>query len=97
MAMIMITCPATGRQVFTGIEIHPASVGMLPPINTSLVCSACGNTHVWSMLEAELACEPVGQPEPSPPDLQHRLTRLRESVRARGGARRPRRALPRAS
>jgi hypothetical protein len=53
MAMVMITCPATGRQAFTGIETDPASVALIPPINIQLVCPACGHIHRWSMLEAE--------------------------------------------
>ena len=95
MASIMITCPATGRQVFTGIETHPASVAMLPPINTQLVCPACGSTHVWSMLDAELVPDPDARPEVSAPELQLRIIRLRERVRARSGPRPPRRSLPR--
>ena len=53
MAMVMITCPATGRQAFTGIETDPASVALIPPINTRLVCPVCGHIHRWSMLDAE--------------------------------------------
>jgi hypothetical protein len=71
MARLMIRCPATGRQVFTGIETHPASIAMLPPINMHLICSLCGGTHVWSMLD--LVCEPVEQPEAPPPELQRLL------------------------
>ena len=97
MAMIMITCPATGRQVFTGIETHPASIAMLPAINTHLTCPACGNIHVWSMLDAEFVAEPAGPSEPAAPELKLRVRQLRERLRVRSGARPPRRALPRAS
>ena len=65
MALVMITCPATGRQAFTGVETHPANVGLVPAINAILVCPECGYEHRWSMLDAELvtgdyrACQDV--------------------------------------
>jgi hypothetical protein len=54
MAMIMIRCPATGHQAFTGIETHPDSVPMIPPISARLTCPRCGQEHIWSILDAEL-------------------------------------------
>jgi hypothetical protein len=97
MAKLMIRCPATGRPVFTGIETHPASIAMLPPVNTSLVCSLCGNTHIWSMLDVEFVCEPVDRTEPPTPELQLRLGHLRRTIRAGRDPRPTRRTLPRAS
>lgn len=81
MAMVMITCPVTKRQVFTGIETDPASSALVPPINTRLTCPACGNIHTWSMLDAELVGEPIEPRNPTAPELDLRLGRLRESVR----------------
>jgi hypothetical protein len=60
MGKVMITCPTTGRQAFTGIETDAGSVNLIPPINTRLKCPQCGRTHVWSMLDAELV---VGESE----------------------------------
>ncbi len=97
MAMVMITCPVTKGRVFTGIETDPASVALVPPINTRLTCPACGNVHTWSMLDAELAGELVERPAPAAPELELRIRKLRESVPARGGERPLRRSLPRAS
>ena len=99
MAMVMITCPVTNRQVFTGIETDPASIAMLPPVNTRLVCPACGGTHVWSMLDADVAAAPVERPEVLGPELGYRLGRLRERLHgsARGGQRPRRRPLTGAS
>jgi hypothetical protein len=54
MSMVVIRCPSTGQQVFTGIETNAASVNLIPPINTRLSCPRCGDTHVWSILDAEL-------------------------------------------
>ena len=58
MARVMITCPTTGSQAFTGIETDAASVNLIPPINARLVCPNCGRTHVWSMLDAEVVPGP---------------------------------------
>jgi hypothetical protein len=64
MAMVMIRCPATGRPAFTGIETDVSCVNFIPPINTRLKCPCCGETHVWSILDAELtAREPDGADE----------------------------------
>ena len=57
MARVMITCPTTGRQAFTGIETDAASINLIPPINARLVCPNRGRTHVWSMLDAEVVPE----------------------------------------
>jgi hypothetical protein len=54
MSMVMIRCPLIGCQVFTGIEIHPESVPLIPPINARLTCPRCGQTHIWSILDANL-------------------------------------------
>jgi hypothetical protein len=66
MARVMITCPTTGAQAFTGIETDPASVNLIPPINTRLLCPNCGRIHVWSMLDAEIVPEPADGAEGSP-------------------------------
>ena len=61
MAMVMIRCPATGAPAFTGIETDASCVNFIPPINARLKCPCCGETHVWSILDAELT---AGDPEP---------------------------------
>jgi hypothetical protein len=69
MARVMITCPTTGSQAFTGIETDAASVNLIPPINARLICPNCGHVHVWSMLDAEVVPEPIdGSDEPDPAD-----------------------------
>ena len=77
MGRVMITCPATGRQAFTGIETDPASVNLIPPVNTRLICPHCGRTHVWSMLDAELDGEPDGVADELPAEWRSRLTAMR--------------------
>jgi len=76
MAMVMITCPATGRQAFTGIETDPASVNQIPAINSRLVCPHCGGTHVWSMLDAELVGSEPPDADEFPSTWAKRLARL---------------------
>ena len=54
MAMVMISCPNTGRDVPTGIETDPSSFesfGAAAPIH----CPACGRHHAWSKTNAWLA------------------------------------------
>jgi len=54
MAMVMISCPNTGRDVATGIETDPStfeSFGAAAPIR----CSVCGRDHAWSKTNAWLA------------------------------------------
>ncbi len=53
MGMIMICCPATGRQVPTGIET--SSVDELPIVTATMFCPACGGVHHWTKKEAWLA------------------------------------------
>lgn len=76
MAKVMIRCPATGHQAFTGIETSAASVNMIPPINTRLNCPCCGDTHVWSILEAELVAGDFESAADIPVEWRARLTKL---------------------
>jgi hypothetical protein len=76
MAMVMIRCPATGRQVFTGIETDATSVNFIPPINARLKCPRCGDTHVWSILDAELVVGEFDCADEVPSDLKSRLAKL---------------------
>ena len=76
MAMVMIRCAASGRQVFTGIETSAASLNLIPPINARLTCPGCGGTHVWSILDAELVMGEFDCPDDMPPDWSRRLAKL---------------------
>jgi len=53
MAMIMICCPTTGRDVSTGIETPDGE--QLPLVKANMVCPACGRLHSWTKNEAWLA------------------------------------------
>jgi hypothetical protein len=52
MGIIMISCPATGRGVSTGIE----TIGIedLPLVTAKMVCPACGRVHDWTKADAWL-------------------------------------------
>jgi hypothetical protein len=78
MAMVMIRCPATGRPAFTGIETDASSVNFIPPINAPLKCPRCGKTHMWSILDAELAVGELDGADEIPPELKSRLARIRD-------------------
>jgi hypothetical protein len=53
MGIIMINCPATGRDVSTGIET--TGIEELPTVTAKMVCPACGRIHPWTKAEAWLA------------------------------------------
>jgi hypothetical protein len=53
MGIIMICCPATGRDVSTGIEM--SDVEQLPIVKAKMVCPACGCQHDWTKNDAWLA------------------------------------------
>jgi hypothetical protein len=46
MGIIMISCPATGYEVSTGIET--IGIEVLPAVTAKMVCPACGRVHNWT-------------------------------------------------
>ena len=53
MGIVMIHCPATGRDVSTGIET--SGVDQLPSVKATMSCPVCGRLHEWSVADAWLA------------------------------------------
>jgi hypothetical protein len=82
MAMVMITCPTTGHLVPTGIETDPASIALIPPVNTHLTCPACDHNHVWSILGAKFDAPPFACTSAIPPRLEAVLEELQ--LKAKG-------------
>jgi hypothetical protein len=76
MAMVMIRCPTTGHQTFTGIETDATSVNLIPPINARLKCPRCGDTHIWSILDAELVVREFECVDEVPSELKSQLAKL---------------------
>lgn len=54
MAMVMISCPNTGRDVPTGIETDPSSFESFRSA-APIRCPVCGRDHAWSKRNAWLA------------------------------------------
>lgn len=52
---IAITCPATGKQVSTGMTMEPESFYRSVLTGNSVRCPHCGVVHVWSKAEAIFA------------------------------------------
>jgi hypothetical protein len=55
MPRIMIKCPRTAQQVFTGVETDPASFERLPDTGGHLRCPICGQQHMWGKRNARLS------------------------------------------
>ena len=45
MSTLVSTCPQTGKEVSTGIEIDLNSFSLLPNVPIRFTCSACSNEH----------------------------------------------------
>jgi hypothetical protein len=63
-SIVMVRCPATGRELSTGVEMDAATFKRLPDIHSQIKCPACGLDHNWSTREAWL-----GNPPPATPAL----------------------------
>ena len=54
MATICTSCPNTGREISTGIEIDTDSFAAMPDVITRVHCPHCGERHNWSKYNAFL-------------------------------------------
>ena len=52
MAVIMLTCPATGRDFSTGIHTDEDNFRKLPDTVTKATCPHCRQEHSWWTREA---------------------------------------------
>jgi predicted RNA-binding Zn-ribbon protein involved in translation (DUF1610 family) len=57
---VIIRCPATGREVPTGITTDIATFSGLPKHTSKLECPVCGEVHVWSRKDVFLAYSTLG-------------------------------------
>ena len=55
MGTLVFVCPTSGREVFTGLEIDPASFQGLPKVLAEIKCAGCGGTHNLFEVESRLA------------------------------------------
>jgi hypothetical protein len=51
---LMIKCPQTGQEIFTGIVIDQISLSKRPDVPMHTRCPACGREHMWWKHEAWL-------------------------------------------
>jgi hypothetical protein len=58
MGVVVITCPHTGEDVSTGIEIDQHSFQKLPDVLVRSKCPQCGMQHSWWTREARLSADP---------------------------------------
>jgi endogenous inhibitor of DNA gyrase (YacG/DUF329 family) len=52
MAMIMIKCPKTGKDVATGIKMEKTDFDSSEMSGNSVKCPHCGDMHVWDKSQA---------------------------------------------
>jgi hypothetical protein len=55
MGIVVITCPHTGQDISTGIEIDELSFQRLPDVLVRSTCPRCGMQHAWWTREAKLS------------------------------------------
>jgi hypothetical protein len=55
MASVMIACPQTRREIYTGIETDEASFAKLPDVPSRTRCPVCDQEHVWTKENAWLS------------------------------------------
>jgi hypothetical protein len=63
MGIVVITCPHTGQDISTGIEIDQASFEKLPEVLVRSTCPHCGMQHSWWTREAKLSADRPTAPQ----------------------------------
>ena len=57
MARVMITCPDTGRPIYTGMSFDEIIFENSQLPDKSVLCPACGQVHIWNKQDAYLESE----------------------------------------
>ena len=60
MPQVMIQCPATGKDVYTGLNFAWSTLDWEPLGELSFTCSACGAAHTWTKDDAILRADGAG-------------------------------------
>ena len=55
MAVIVVRCPKTRKDILPGIEIAVANIGSIPPVPSRVKCPECGEEHSWLPYAAGVA------------------------------------------
>jgi len=54
MPRVLIECPATGKMIYTGINLNWQTFDSYRIGEQSVPCPKCGATHIWGRVDAEL-------------------------------------------
>jgi hypothetical protein len=57
MGALFFVCPATGREIASGLELDPQSYESLPNGATEIRCPECQRTHQLSEVHARLGSD----------------------------------------
>jgi hypothetical protein len=68
MSLLMVRCPRTGQEVWTGIETDPDSFRKIPDDLFYTWCPHCGLDHAWWRDEAWLVYALGGTGAPLQPE-----------------------------
>jgi hypothetical protein len=55
MAMLMVLCPYTAKEISTGIETEADVLKQLPRVQAAVLCPVCNEKHFWTCDDAMLA------------------------------------------
>jgi hypothetical protein len=65
MGVLLLTCPTTGQQFSTGLQVSAEEIGFLPDVEASTDCPCCGGRHLWRPKQAEYV-----EADPTSPEIQ---------------------------
>ncbi len=57
MARVMITCPETGKPIYTGMSFDGITFEASQLIEKSVLCPECAQVHIWNKQDAYLESE----------------------------------------
>ena len=57
MARVMITCPETGKPIYTGMSVDEITLEAGRLIEKSVLCPECAQVHTWNKQDAFLESE----------------------------------------
>lgn len=60
MPQVMIRCPETGKDVYTGLNFDWSTLDWEPLGELSFRCNECGQEHAWTKEDAILRADGAG-------------------------------------
>lgn len=57
MAQVLIRCPTTDREIYTGLNFDWDTLAWQPLGEMELACPACGEKHIWNKDDAYLRAD----------------------------------------